>query len=87
MQNSMYVDMLDKYMTIKCRHPDCFGKQYPCNHLIMNKNEQCMVLKSCQNNLHKLLGTHQERLDELRKHNKNHIPIKRFNVGCCNNEK
>jgi P4 family phage/plasmid primase-like protien len=47
MINSMYVDILDKYMTIKCRHHECFGKQYPCNHLIMNKNEQCLVLNNC----------------------------------------
>jgi P4 family phage/plasmid primase-like protien len=39
MPNSMYVDILDKYMTIKCRHPECFGKKYPCNHILMNKNE------------------------------------------------
>ena len=39
MPNSMYVEILDKYMTIKCRHPECFGKTYPCQHLLMNKNE------------------------------------------------
>jgi hypothetical protein len=39
MPNSMYVEILDKYMTIKCRHPECFGHTYPCNHILMNKNE------------------------------------------------
>jgi P4 family phage/plasmid primase-like protien len=39
MPNSMYIDILDKFMTIKCRHPECFGKKYPCNHILMNKNE------------------------------------------------
>ena len=39
MPQSMYVEILDKYMTIKCRHPECFGKIYPCNHILMNKNE------------------------------------------------
>ena len=39
MLNSMYIDVLDKFMTIKCRHPECFGKTYPCSHILMNKNE------------------------------------------------
>jgi hypothetical protein len=39
MPSSMYVEVLDKFMTIKCRHPECFGKTYPCNHILMNKNE------------------------------------------------
>jgi len=39
MSNSMYIDIVDKYMTIRCRHPDCFGKSYPVNHIMMNKNE------------------------------------------------
>jgi P4 family phage/plasmid primase-like protien len=39
MPNSMYVDVLDKFMTIKCRHHECFGKTYPCNHILMTKNE------------------------------------------------
>jgi len=39
MPNSMYVDIIDRFMTIKCRHPECFGKTYPCEHLLMNKNE------------------------------------------------
>ena len=39
MPNSMYIDILDKFMTIKCKHPECHGKKYPCNHILMNKNE------------------------------------------------
>ena len=39
MQNSMYLDVLDKFMTIKCRHDECFGKTHPCHHILMNKNE------------------------------------------------
>ena len=39
MPTSMYVEVLDKFMTIKCRHPECFGKTYPCSHILMNKNE------------------------------------------------
>jgi P4 family phage/plasmid primase-like protien len=39
MPSSMYVEILDKFLTIKCRHPECFGRTYPCNHILMNKNE------------------------------------------------
>ena len=39
MNNSMYLDVLDKFMTIKCRHDECFGKTHPCHHILMNKNE------------------------------------------------
>jgi P4 family phage/plasmid primase-like protien len=39
MPQSMYVEVLDKFMTIKCRHPECFGRTYPCSHILMNKNE------------------------------------------------
>ena len=39
MHNSMYLDVLDKFMTIKCRHEECFGKTHPCHHILMNKNE------------------------------------------------
>jgi phage/plasmid-associated DNA primase len=44
MPNSMYIDIIDKFMTIKCRHPECFGKKYPCDHVItMNKNEMNII--------------------------------------------
>jgi P4 family phage/plasmid primase-like protien len=39
MAYSMYIDVVDKFMSIKCRHPECHGKIYPCNHILMNKNE------------------------------------------------
>jgi P4 family phage/plasmid primase-like protien len=39
MKQTMYVEVIDKFMTIKCRHPECFGKTYPCNHILMTKNE------------------------------------------------
>ena len=39
MPYSMYVDMVDKFMSIKCRHPECHGKIYPCQHILMSKNE------------------------------------------------
>jgi hypothetical protein len=33
MADSMYVEILDKFMIIKCRHPECFGKTYPQEHI------------------------------------------------------
>jgi P4 family phage/plasmid primase-like protien len=39
MPNSMYIDVIDKFMTIRCRHEECFGKTYPCQHILINKNE------------------------------------------------
>jgi P4 family phage/plasmid primase-like protien len=36
---SMYVEMMDKFMIIKCSHKECYGKAYPCQHIQLNKNE------------------------------------------------
>jgi P4 family phage/plasmid primase-like protien len=43
MPNSMYVEILDKFMAIKCGHPECLGKIYPCHHILMNKNDMNVV--------------------------------------------
>jgi P4 family phage/plasmid primase-like protien len=48
--NSMYVEMLDKFLTIKCRHPECFGKIYPCHHMMLNKNEMNIFNITINNN-------------------------------------
>ena len=37
--NSMYIEVLKNCMTIKCKHPECFGKIYPCDHLQLTKQE------------------------------------------------
>lgn len=38
--NSMYVDIALKSLSIKCQHKECFGKTYPCDHVIkLNKYE------------------------------------------------
>ena len=44
MPSSMYIDMVDRFMTIKCRHHECHGKTYPCQHILMTKNEMNVVL-------------------------------------------
>lgn len=44
MPHSMYIDMLDHFMAIKCRHHECYGKTYPCQHILMTKNEYNLTL-------------------------------------------
>ena len=51
MPNSMYIDILDKFMTIKCRHAECFSKKYPCDHILINKNEMNVVFNVTINNV------------------------------------
>jgi P4 family phage/plasmid primase-like protien len=41
--NSMYIEMLDKFITIKCKHHECFGKIYPCQHIQLTKQEMNIV--------------------------------------------
>jgi P4 family phage/plasmid primase-like protien len=41
MSNSMYLRILDKYMTVKCRHPECHGRSY-CNHTL-SRNEMISI--------------------------------------------
>jgi P4 family phage/plasmid primase-like protien len=36
---SMYLEILEKHMTIKCKHPECFGKIYLSEHILMNEQE------------------------------------------------
>jgi phage/plasmid-associated DNA primase len=36
--NSMYIEILEKFMIIKCRHAECFGKIYR-NHILLDKND------------------------------------------------
>jgi hypothetical protein len=48
LNKSMYLDIVDKFMTVKCRHEECFGKTYPCEHAIsLTKNE--MIIANNQN--------------------------------------
>ena len=43
MQNSMYVDIYDNRMDIKCRNMECMSKTYPCPSIKLNKKEREMV--------------------------------------------
>jgi P4 family phage/plasmid primase-like protien len=40
---SMYVEMMKDMMTIKCKHPECYGKIYPCEHVSLSKNEMNII--------------------------------------------
>lgn len=39
MEQSMYMEIVDKFMTIKCKHNECYSKTYPCGHILLTKNE------------------------------------------------
>jgi hypothetical protein len=48
MNCSMYIDISDKIMSVRCKHPECFGKCYPCSHAItLTKNE--MIIANNEN--------------------------------------
>lgn len=41
---TMYIEMIKDLMTIKCKHSECFGKIYPCEHHIqLTKNEMNII--------------------------------------------
>jgi P4 family phage/plasmid primase-like protien len=43
---SMYIEMLKDLITIKCRHPECFGKVYPCQHIQLSTQEMNIAFNS-----------------------------------------
>ena len=43
MQNSMYVDIYDNRMDIKCRNMECMSKTFPCPSIKLNKRERELV--------------------------------------------
>ncbi len=40
---SMYIERMKDTVIIKCRHIDCFGKVYPCEHILLSKNEMNII--------------------------------------------
>jgi P4 family phage/plasmid primase-like protien len=40
---SMYIETIRDLITIKCKHPECFGKVYPCEHVQLTKQEMNVV--------------------------------------------
>ena len=40
---SMYVEMIKDLIAIKCKHIQCFGKIYPCEHVKLSKNEMNVI--------------------------------------------
>ena len=41
--NSMYIEMVKDLITIKCKHPNCFGQIYPCEHIQLSKQETNLI--------------------------------------------
>jgi hypothetical protein len=39
----MYVEMISNCLAIKCRHPECFGQIYPCEHIQLTKQETNLI--------------------------------------------
>lgn len=40
---TMYIENIKDVMMIKCKHVKCFGKNYPCEHIQLTKNEMNIV--------------------------------------------
>jgi len=51
MPNSMYIETLGNYMSIKCKHPECFGKTYPCDHIQLTKHEMNIAFNNVTINI------------------------------------
>ena len=39
----MYIEMLKDFVSIRCKHPECFGKIYPCEHIQLSKKEMNII--------------------------------------------
>jgi hypothetical protein len=60
MKNSMYINISKLHMYIACHHPECFGKQYPCNHIQLTKNEMNIMNVINGNVINNYYGTNEE---------------------------
>jgi P4 family phage/plasmid primase-like protien len=45
-ESCMYIEMIPHNVVIKCRHNDCFGKTYPCEHVQLTKNEMNIMMNN-----------------------------------------
>jgi P4 family phage/plasmid primase-like protien len=64
MENSMYLDLTDRCMSIKCKHAECFGKIHPCQHILLNKNEMNIAFNG---DIHINMGKDEDELVEFQK--------------------
>jgi phage/plasmid-associated DNA primase len=54
MENSMYIETTGNYMTIKCRHEECFGKTYYADKVLsLTKNEMNIFYGNVTININK----------------------------------
>jgi hypothetical protein len=46
---TMYVEKTHDRIIIKCKHPTCFGKTYPCEHILLSKTEMNIMNNGIMN--------------------------------------
>jgi len=46
LKKSMYIDVFDNNMVIKCKHINCFCKTYPLDHIQLNKYETNIIINN-----------------------------------------
>ena len=51
LSKSMYVEMIKDLITIRCKHPECFGKIYPCPHVQLSKQEMNIAFNNSNFNI------------------------------------
>ena len=67
---SMYVEFVRDLISIKCKHPDCFGKVYPCEHIQLSQKEMNIVFQgNVQININNCSGCNDDELVEFKKLN------------------
>jgi P4 family phage/plasmid primase-like protien len=60
---SMYIEMIKDLVTIKCKHAECFGKVYPCQHIQLTKQEMNVVNIAFNGNV--IININNEQDDDL----------------------
>jgi P4 family phage/plasmid primase-like protien len=63
MPHSMYIEIIDKFMAMKCRNGECFGKMYPCQHMHIDKQEMNVIFNGNINIM--INNDHNEELTEF----------------------
>jgi P4 family phage/plasmid primase-like protien len=64
---SMYIEMIQNLLSIKCKHPCCHSKIYPCEHIIVSQKEMNVFVNSGNITINVNNGTNEEELIEFKK--------------------
>jgi P4 family phage/plasmid primase-like protien len=51
LSKTMYVEMIKDLITIRCKHPECFGKIFPCPHVQLTKQEMNIAFNNSNFNI------------------------------------